>query len=151
MIYWSTGNVSDLHALCMLIFILVHTCTDTPKRIYKSTANLLDCRLRVPYVRKSYKNKKCLYIVHFLTDVWMSEYALALMFTWMKTKCSLNHHFEKEFSFVTVCTYVTTCNLLTTCTLLTTCAARQYLLEVNHLFWYKSFKCINFLWEKTII
>ena len=55
MIYWSTGNVSDLHALCMLIFILVPTCTDTLKPISKSAANLLDCRLRVPYVRKSYK------------------------------------------------------------------------------------------------
>ena len=35
----------------------------------------------------------------------MSKYALALMFTWMKTKCSLNHHFEKGFSFVTICTF----------------------------------------------
>ena len=85
MIHWSTGNVSDRHASCMLIFILVHTCTDTPKWICKSTAYLLDCRPRVPYVRKSYKYLIFRYIVHFWTNVWMSKCTLTSMFTLIKT------------------------------------------------------------------
>ena len=40
MINWSTGNVSDRHALCMLIFILVSKCTDTPKLFSKSVFSL---------------------------------------------------------------------------------------------------------------